>query len=213
MHFMESAFFCMLVIHWLIYRHVECLRGSCPYRLLLLVYIPTMSSNQDVEDLVSLQLNFGDDSSSDVNWVGPGPTKTKDNADLVLAQAVPEVIWCSYSPPKKAKTIKGAESTPGSGGGTAPSAGGGASTGGTVGGRRDMQPSEGNTKGTGSGCAGEGLLNFKKKTQNGRLKCSQCRRYIQGPSHKWMPYRGAGCHGPGVYYCHVTKKRGWEAWC
>ena len=171
-----------------------------------------MSPNKDVKDLGSPPF-VGDDWRADVNWVGPNPwtTKTKDNADVVLAQAAPEVIWCSYSPPKKAKTMEDAESTPGSGGGTAPSAEGGASTGGTVEGRGDMPPSKGNTIGTGSGCAGEGLLFFK--TQNGCLKCSQCGRNIHGPSHKWMPHRDVGCHGPGRYYCHVTKKRGWEAWC
>ena len=130
-----------------------------------------------------------------------------------------EVTWSAYTKPKFTAMMASAEEkhweafanrTRNS---TAPSAEGGASTGGTVGGRRDMPPSKGNTIRTGSGCAGEGLLNFTKRTQNGLLKCSQCRRYIQGPSHKWMPYPGAGCHGPGRYYCHVTKKRGWEAWC
>ena len=169
------------------------------------LYSPTMPPNKDVKDLGSLQF-VGDDWRTDVNWVGPGPTQAEDNADLMLAQAAPEVIWCSYSPPKKAKTMEDAESTPGSGGGTAPSAEGGASTGGTVKGRGDMPPREGDTIGTGSGRMGEGHLSFKKRTQNGHLKCSQCGRYIHGPSHKWMPHRGR-------YYCHVTNKRGWEAWC
>ena len=63
-----------------------------------------MPPNKDVKDLGSLQF-VGDDWRTDVNWVGPGPTQAEDNADLMLAQAAPEVIWCSYSPPKKAKTF------------------------------------------------------------------------------------------------------------
>ena len=107
-----------------------------------------------------------------------------------LAQAAPEVIWCSYSPPKKAKTIKGAESTPGSGGGTAPSAEGGASTGGTV---------------EGAGSEGKGEGPFKKGAQNGLFKCSQCGGYIHNASHKWMPHRDLDGRGPCWYYCHATE--------
>ena len=123
-----------------------------------------------------------------------------------------EVTWFAYTKPQLT-AIRSAEEKHWKriGRSTAPSAEGGASTGGTVEGRGDMPPSKGNTIGTGSGCAGEGLLFFK--TQNGCLKCSQCGRNIHGPSHKWMPHRDVGCHGPGRYYCHVTKKRGWEAWC
>lgn len=123
-----------------------------------------------------------------------------------------EVTWFAYTKPQfTAITSAEEKHWKRIGRSTAPSAEGGASTGGTVEGRGDMPPSKGNTIGTGSGCAGEGLLFFK--TQNGCLKCSQCGRNIHGPSHKWMPHRDVGCHGPGRYYCHVTKKRGWEAWC
>ena len=123
-----------------------------------------------------------------------------------------EVTWFAYTKPQfTAITSAEEKHWKRIGRSTAPSAEGGASTGGTVEGRGDMPPSKGNTIGTGSGCAGEGLLFFK--TQNGCLKCSQCGRYIHGPSHKWIPYGDVGRHGPGRYYCHVTKKRGWEAWC
>ena len=75
---------------------------------------------------------------------------------------------------------------------TAPSAEGGASTGGTI---------------EGAGSEGKGEGPFKKGTQNGLIKCSQCGGYIHSASHTWMPHRDLDGRGPCWYYCNVTKTR------